>query len=134
MKTNLFILLFFTGFALMAQDRSADVVKAVEDLATRYNLDQAQLKEMYTIEERKERNLAEIAPLEATDYREYLVRRQTILRHSEGSIRRFLTQEQRLVQDRERAAYRLETSNLIKEYQRQGKTKAEIEQLLLERS
>lgn len=133
MKTNLFILLFFAGFALAAQDRSATVVKAVEDLTVRYNLHQAQLEQMYVIMEREERNLAEIAPLQATDHREYLSRRQTIRRHTEGSIRRFLTQEQRLIQDRERAAYRLETSDLIKQYQRDGKTKSEIEELLLER-
>ncbi|MEZ4988488.1 MAG: hypothetical protein R2795_26265 [Saprospiraceae bacterium] len=97
------------------------------------NLTQEQQAAMYDIEERRERNLAEIASLEQSDYRQFLMKRKNIRVQTEGSIRRFLTPEQRKIQDEAKVAERIAMSDLIKQYQQEGKSKEEIEMLLLER-
>ena len=118
---------------MMAQSRSTTVEKGVQELTQRYQLNDQQIAEMYTILERKERNLAEIAELETTDHRVYLEKKRIIRTHTEGSIRRFLNEDQRQIQREEQLVYRRTTSNIIKEMQAAGKTKAEIELILLER-
>lgn len=133
MKANIFILFLFLGGALMAQDRSAAVEQAVQELNQRYQLNDQQLAEVYVIQERKERNLAEIAHLESTDQRTYLEKKRIIRTHTEGSIRRFLTPAQRSIQHQEQTEYRRATSKLIQQMQREGKSKEEIQLILLER-
>jgi hypothetical protein len=133
MKIKMLILFLIISGSMMAQSRSASVEKGVQELTQRYQLNEQQVAEMYTILERKERNLAEIAELESTDYRVYLEKKRIIRTHTEGSIRRFLSEEQRQIQREEQLAYRRTTSNTIKELQAAGKTKEEIELILLER-
>lgn len=133
MKIKMLILFLTLSATMMAQTRSASVEQAVQELNQRYQLNDQQIAEMYTIQERKERNLAEIAPLEATDYRIYLEKKRIIRTHTEGSIRRFLNEEQRQIQREEQMAYRRATSAMIKQLQAEGKDKEEIELLLLKR-
>ena len=134
MKIKMLILfLILSGGAIMAQSRSTSVEKGVQELTQRYQLNDQQIAEMYTIMERKERNLAEIAELETTDYRVYLEKKRIIRTHTDGSIRRFLNEDQRQIQREEQLAYRRTTSDMIKKLQAAGKTKAEIELILLER-
>lgn len=133
MKTKMLILFLILSGTMMAQDRSATVEQGVHELTELYQLNDQQVEEMYTILERKERNLAEIAELEQSDYRIYLEKKGIIRKHTEGSIRRFLNDDQRRIQYQQQAEYRIATSNMIKELQAAGKTKAEIELILLER-
>lgn len=133
MKTNFLILILFLGGALMAQDYSANVIQSVNESSTRYDLDDKQRIQMFVIEERRERNLAEIETLRATDHPLFLQKKQAIRKNTTGSIHRMLTEDQRLVLGQEKLAYRIETSDLIRQYRSEGKNKSEIELLLLER-
>jgi len=117
----------------MAQDYSANVIQSTNDSSTRYQLDEKQKTQMFVIEERSERNLAEIETLRTSDYPLFLQKKQAIRKNTIGSIHRMLNAEQRLVLDQERLAYRIETSDLIRQYRSEGKNKSEIELLLLER-
>ena len=85
------------------------------------------------IEERRERNLTEIEVLRESDYHLYLRKKQAIRTHIQGNIRQVLDKEQRLVLDQDVRQYRENTSNLIREMRQQGKSKEEIELMLLER-
>lgn len=117
----------------MAQDYSANVLQSANEASTRYNLDTEQKSEMILIEERRERNLLEIESLKDTDYSLYLEKKKAIRKNSTGSVNRMLNKEQRLILDQERVAYRIETSDLIRQYTSEGKSKPEIKLLLLER-
>lgn len=117
----------------MAQDYSANVIQSVNESSTRYDLDDKQRIQMFVIEERRERNLAEIETLRATDHPLFLQKKQAIRKNTTGSIHRMLTEDQRLVLGQEKLAYRIETSDLIRQYRSEGKNKSEIELLLLER-
>ena len=133
MKTKILILFLILSSTMMAQNRSATVEEGVQELTQLYQLNDQQIEEMYTIMERKERNLAEIAELEQSDYRMFLEKRNIIREHTEGSIHRFLNKDQRQIQYERQAMERRATSSLIKELHTAGKTKAEIELILLER-
>jgi len=133
MKSKFLILILFLGGALMAQDYSANVLQSTNEASTRYHLDAKQKTQMLIIEARRERNLAEIEFLKDTDYTLYLKKRKAVRENTVGSINRMLNKEQRAILDQEKIAYRIETSDLIKQYQSEGKSKSEISLLLLER-
>lgn len=117
----------------MAQTNNANVQQSVDELTTRYQLDSDQVKEMYVIQERKERNLGEIESLKESNSPLFFQKKQAIRENTLGSIRRMLNEEQRLMLDQEKIAYRKETSEFIRQYRAEGKSKEEIELLLLER-
>jgi len=133
MKAKILVLFMLVVGILVAQERSAVVEQSVATLTKRYLLNETQVTQVYVIQERLERNLAEIAALEATDYRLYLGKKQTLRTHTEGSIRRILNENQRAIQRQDQEAYRRMTSETIKNLQREGKSKQEIELVLLER-
>lgn len=117
----------------MAQDYSANVLQSTNEASTRYHLDAKQNAQMLIIEARRERNLAEIETLKETDYTLYLKKKKAIRENTIGSVNKILNNEQRAILDQEKTAYRLETSDLIKQYKTEGKSKSEISLLLLER-
>ncbi len=134
MKTKLFILFLLAGScSLWAQDRTPAIDAAVAEQTAHFELRPDQVEEMYVIEERRARNLAEIEVLRESDYRMYLAKKQAIRTHIQGNIRQILDKEQRMTLDQDIRQYREATSNLIREMRQQGKSKEEIELMLLER-
>ena len=122
------------SLSLSAQsDHQAEITQAVSEQTALYNLTPDQQEEMGVIQERRFRNLDEIAVLEQSDYRLFLEKKRAIRLNTDGSIRRMLTEAQREIHDEQLIAYRQETSDLIRQYRQEGKTKLEIELLLLER-
>ena len=133
MKIKLFILFVLAGSSLWAQDRSPAIEEAVAKQTAHFELRPDQVEQMYTIEERRARNLAQIEVLRESDYRLFLQKKQDIRTHIDGNIRQILDKEQRMILDEDLRQYRLTTSNLIRQMQEQGKPKEEIELMLLER-
>ena len=134
MKTKLFILFLLIGSgSLWAQDRTPAIEAAVAEQAAHFELRADQVEQMYVIEERRVRNLTEIEVLRESDYRLYLVKKQAIRTHIQGNIRQILDKEQRITLDQDVRQYRETTSNLVREMRQQGKSKEEIELMLLER-
>ncbi len=133
MKIKLFILFVLAGSSLWAQDRSTAIEEAVAKQTTHFELRPDQVAQMYTIEERRARNLAEIEVLRESDYRLFLQKKQDVRTHTDGNIRQILDKEQRMILDEDLRQYRLTTRNLIRQMQEQGKPKEEIEMMLLER-
>ncbi|MCB0636378.1 MAG: hypothetical protein KDC54_07155 [Lewinella sp.] len=127
----LFLALGLTMTAQTTSEKSVDEV--VAEYTTKYQLTAEQQVEMRQIEERRRRNLAEIQPFQATDQQLFWAKRKALRENTEGSVRRMLTPAQREIHDQELVRYRLETSNLIEQWRAEGKSKEEIEQLLLER-
>lgn len=121
------------GGALFAQSNDANIQQTVQELSARYQLDEAQQKEMYTIQARQQRNLAEIEVLKESDHQTYLAKKRSIRVNTTHSIRRILTEQQRPILEQELVEFRKETSELIRQYRAEGRSKEEIEQLLLER-
>lgn len=133
MKIKIFILFLLAGTSLWAQDRSSTIEAAVAERTAHFNLRPDQVDQMQVIEERRARNLEEIEALREEDYRLYLYKKQTIREHINGNIRQVLDKEQRVILDQDLRQYRQTTSNLIREMRQQGKSKEEIELLILER-
>jgi hypothetical protein len=103
MKLRLFSLLIalFAGIALQAQtDKSAPsdeaVRKTTETLVAKYKLNADQAKQMYTIQVRKNRNMASIASLETTDQALYLAKWANVQKGTLSSIRRILKNKEQV--------------------------------------
>ena len=133
MKIKLFILFLLAGTSLWAQDRSPAIEEAVAQQTAHFELRPDQVEQMYVIEERRARNLEAIEVLRESDYRLYLQKKSVIRTHINGNIRQILDKEQRMILDEDMRQYRTETRNLARELQEQGKSKDEIEMMLLER-
>jgi hypothetical protein len=127
----LFLSLGAIATAQTAPERSVDEV--VAEYIAKYQLSAEQQVTMREIEERRRHNLAEIASLNATDQQLFWAKRKSIRQNTEGSIRRMLTPSQREIHDQVLIQYRIETSELIQQWRAEGKSKEEIELLLLER-
>ncbi|MGI9158712.1 MAG: hypothetical protein ACR2K1_03060, partial [Saprospiraceae bacterium] len=67
MKPILFACFFFVAAAVAAQSANTEARAATEALAVKYSLTEAQTTEMLRIQERKQRDLAKVATLKATD-------------------------------------------------------------------
>jgi hypothetical protein len=106
----LFLGLLFTSFAYAQSaedaatpaeaDRVAEIPDSVREAAARlvekYSLDADQAIEALTIQVRKQRNLAEIAPLKQSNSPQYFNKLKSVQRGTQASIRRLLkTPEQR---------------------------------------
>lgn len=133
MKTKFFILFLLAGTSLWAQDRSAALEAEVAKQTAHFELRPDQVEQMYVIEERRARNLAEIEVLRESDYRLYLQKKQTVREHINGNIRQILDKEQRMILNQDIRQYREATSDLIRRMRQEGKSKEEIELVLLER-
>lgn len=125
-------MLLITG-ALAAQNRSATVEQAVLEKTELYQLTDEQVKELYVIEERHERNLNEIETLRESEYLLFLQKRKVVVDHTNGSLRQILNEEQRQTFYQQEVAKRRTRSEDIRELRAAGKSKQEIELILLER-
>lgn len=78
-------------------DSPADAVarEATDKLVAKYTLDADQAKQMYTVQQRKQRNLGQIAPLQTSNRSLYLAKLESVQKGTLASIRRILrTKEQ----------------------------------------
>lgn len=134
MKYCIIAFLVCVSLGLQAQDTPSRAQSETATLTALYQLDEAQTTEMLRIQERRFNNQQEIEPLRTTDYRLYLQKRHAIRVNTDSSIRRMLSPEQITIFNDQQAQRRLADSQFIKEMLQAGKTKEEIELLVLERN
>jgi hypothetical protein len=107
--------------------------EATDRLVTKYHLDADQAKQMYTIQKRKLRNAAEIAPLKTSNPTLYRAKVQSMQKGTLASIRRTLhAKEQVDVYQKTQVDVRIQQSNKRKELMLQQASKEEIETALLD--
>lgn len=138
--------LFFVlngGFLLLAQNTTStaaatpvvndqEVRQATEALTAKYSLDADQAKQMYTIQLRKAKNLAQIAAFQQSDPALYLVKAQNVQKSTLASIRRILhTKVQVGLFQKTQSDLRILRNKTQKELVGKNATKAEIEAALL---
>lgn len=129
----LLVITLFSAQLLSAQTQAERIEAESVKLGQRYQLDETQMAEMRRIQERRFSNVEEIASLQQSDYSLWVQKRRAIRTNTEGSIRRMLRADQLAIFDQQMTQRRIEDSNFIKEMQQQGKTKEQIELLLLGR-
>ncbi len=133
MKYVLVFMLSLAALGLGAQDQRALIEQETRQQTALYQLDENQAQQMLHIQERRFSNLEEIEPLRASDYGLYLQKRRAIRTNTDASVRRILRSEQLEIYNEQMVQRRLSDSQFIKEKLQEGKTKEEIELLLLER-
>ncbi len=125
--------LVFGSIAALAQaDQEKPIQNATDDLIALYDLDSKQAGIMFTIQERKFRNLKEVKSLKTEKPDLYLQKRKSINKGTDSSIKRLLTPEQMTVYQTLQLEKRKKHSEMIKKMKSQGATKKEIEKALLE--
>lgn len=133
MKNLLFlgIFLFLASgvFAQAKMDKSA-IDQATAELVSLYQLNDKQAVTMKTIQERKAKNLGEIASLEQSNPEIYKKKWLAVQEGTEASIRRLLTKEQTKIYNAKRVEQRKKEAALIKEMKNNGASKAEIQQAI----
>ena len=137
MKKYLFIIpaLFFAGmvFAQTNVSSTSPAVKDVVDKFTaKYNLDEDQVAKMVKVQQRRLRNLGEIANLENTDSAKFLQKRKAINSGMVTSIKMILTKSQMQLFDQDQAAIRMKKAEKMAELKSQGLTQAEMETHLVD--
>ena len=110
----------------------AEVQKATDEQVALYKLDANQTQKMYTIQERRLRNLKEIEALKEQNYDLYLAKRKALRTGTEGSIKRLLTPEQRPILDAQLAERRRQEGEKIQALRASGASKEEIQRAILE--
>jgi hypothetical protein len=134
MSKLFFTLLFaFSGLTVFAQsENAAQIQKDTDEMVSYFNLNADQAEKMQVIQARKYRNLAEITGLEATNRNLYLQKLRNIRLGTMASTERLLNPDQKPQYQKLLVEQRKKESALIKKLKAAGKTKAEIEQALLE--
>lgn len=106
---------------------------ATDALVAKYNLNADQAKQMYTIQARKQRNLAQIADLKTSDPALYQTKMKSVQTGTLASIRRILkTKEQVDLFEKTKVEVRNQRAIKQKELMGKGAKKAEIEAALLD--
>jgi len=142
MKKALFSLFFMLlgGMVLNAQKietpahpgNDAAIRKTTEALTVKYNLSADQAKQMYTIQVRKENNLAQIAGFQSSDPALYRAKAQNVQKGTLASIRRILnTKEQVEIYQKTQNETRTLRNQKQKEMTAQKASKEAIEMALL---
>lgn len=107
--------------------------EAAAQLTEKYTLDADQTADVYTIQLRKQRNLAEILPLKAQNRPVYLNKLNSIQRGTQASIRRLLkTDAQRDLFQQSMADQRRLRAEKMRELQAKGVSALAIEEAVLE--
>ncbi len=119
--------LFFVN-ALSAQSFNAQA--ATDKLASVYQLDDSQKAEMLTIQQRKARNLSEIAGLASTDKATYVQKLKAVQYGTDASIKRMLNKEQMEVYYEQVKIKRQKDAELMSKMKAEGKTPQEIQEAL----
>ena len=107
--------------------------EATDKLVAKYTLNADQAKEMYTIQQRKLRNLGEIASLESSNRSLYLSKLESLQKGTLSSIRRVLrTKEQVELYDKTQVEVRTQRSVKRKELTAKNLSKDDMQAALLE--
>lgn len=112
--------------------QSTTAQEATDELTKIYNLDSEQAKEMLIIQERKVRNLEEIAEMKTSDIKKYRHKYRAIQQSTDASIRRMLTEKQMKVYEKRKLKWREDRAAKIAKLKESGMTLEEIEDELLE--
>ncbi len=145
MKKSLFFLLLLlqSGFVLNAQKTESaapapttsndqEIRKATEALTAKYKLNADQAKQMYTIQVRKSKNMAQIAAFQTSDPALYRAKVQNVQKGTLASIQRILnTKAQVDLFRKTQADIRVLRSKKQKELSTQKASKAAVETALL---
>lgn len=116
-------------------DSPTDVVarEAADKLSTKYSLNADQAKEMYTVQQRKQRNLGQIAALEASNRSLYLSKLESLQKGTLASIRRILrTKEQVDLYQKTQAEVRTQRAAKRKELTGKNLSKEDMQAAVLE--
>ncbi len=107
--------------------------EATDLLVAKYSLNADQAKEMYTVQQRKQRNLGEIAPLQTSNRSLYLSKLESLQKGTLSSIRRLLrTKEQVDLYNKTQADVRTQRSEKRKELSTKNQSKDDVQAALLE--
>ncbi len=129
------LLCFFlsaVGISLSAQSNN-EVTEAVASMTSLYNLDAQQVEKMHVIQERRFKNLAEIAHMENSDRNKYLQKLSAIRQGTDASVRMMLNKVQMETFKQKQADRRIAESEIIKELKAKGLTSDEIRLSVIER-
>jgi len=127
------ILSLFLAVSVFAQG-SADpkVRKAADEMIKVYNLDEQQAATALKIQERRYRNLSEIASLENTDKDLFRHKNKAIQQSTDASLRRMLNKEQMVIYNQRKLEIRNKRAAKTAELKEQGLSPKEIENALFE--
>ena len=144
---RLFFLLLCAAFTLpmaaqttkTAQQPSAQLAPddaaartTVQQLTAKYGLNADQAKQMYGIQARKQRNLAQIEPLQASNQALYRAKLESVQHGTSASIRRLLQSKAQLdIFQKTQADLRSQRGKIRKEMSAQGAAKEAIELAVL---
>ena len=134
--------LFFLFFALLATQTlfsqimtpadDAAIGKVTEQLTEKYNLSADQAKQVYQIQQRKNRNLTEIAVLQQSNQAQYQAKVRNIQEGTLANIRRVLSSKEQVdVFQQTQAEVRGLRSAKRKEMTAQGASKEAVEAAVL---
>lgn len=127
------ILSLFLVVSVLAQGTvDPKVRKATDEMIKVYNLDEQQAVTALEIQERRYRNLAEIASLKNTDIDLYQHKYKAIQQSTDASLRRMLNEEQMVIYNRRKLDIRNKRAEKTAELKEQGLSMEEIEDALLE--
>ena len=130
----LFSVLLLAFFNIQAQsagvapDTNDDAIRATTNLlVTKYSLNADQAKQMYTIQQRKERNLKAIESIRQSAPKTYYGKLEGIQNSTANSIRRILkTKEQVTIYRDTQSSLRKKRAELTKTLVQSGKNRDEI--------
>jgi len=127
---------FFTANAqsLPPQPPANDVARAATDkLVAKYTLTADQAKQMYTIQARKQRNLAQFESLKSNTPAQYTAKMQSLQKGTLNSIRRILrTKEQVALYDKTQREVRNNRAEKRKELSVLNASKESVEAAMLD--
>ncbi len=134
MKKIFFSMLsLFLAVSMFAQE-SVDpkVRKSADEMVKMYDLDEQQATTALEIQERRYRNLAEIASLETTDIDLYRHKYKAVQQSTDASLRRILNEEQMLIYNQRQSEIRTQRAAKAKELKAQGLSPKEIDDALID--
>ncbi|MFT4971455.1 MAG: hypothetical protein ACI9JY_000654 [Saprospiraceae bacterium] len=99
------LVLCFMATTSFAQ-KSADATATTAKLTPMYTLTDVQVSQMQVIQERKYRNLSEIEGLKSTDREKYILKLRSIQTGNDASIKKMLTENQRIIFDQKKVENR----------------------------
>lgn len=115
-----------------AAKSDADIRKATEALVSKYSLNADQAKQVYTILQRKERNMAEISAFQTSDMALYLAKWANVQKGTWASLRRVLnTREQVEIYQKTQSDIRGQRSAKRKQLAAEKNSKDNIEAAIL---
>jgi hypothetical protein len=130
--SGLMLFMMVSIFAQKNTDANRSSAEAVTQvLVEKYKLTDAQTAKMLKIQQRKLKNDAEIAPLEATDVDKYLAKMSGNEEQTNFSVRRILDRDQAKLLAKEEVDLRLKRAGVSARMQKEGASTLEIKKALI---